>query len=167
MKKTICTLFVALSLGFMGFQVNAQENVTANGGTFSAQFPDSKPAEGVAKLFDNNTGTKFYFPGKNAIWIRYNSSIPVTIKEYSLASANDSPGRDPKNWTLEASNDSIGNWTVIDTRNDEYFSDRGQINNYKVSKSDVKYRFFRLNISATLERDFQLAEWTLWASKKR
>ena len=50
----------------------------------------------------------------------------TTIKYYGIGSGNDAQDRDPKEWTLQGSNDGI-NWTVVDTRVMEknFFDQRG------------------------------------------
>ena len=137
-------------------------NETANGGTFSAKYPDEKPTEGVGMLFDQNSATKFYLGGKSAIWIQYNSTTKALVSRYSLTSANDMSERDPKNWTIDASNDGIS-WTTIDARTNENFENRHQTKEFNI-KNTVPFSFYRLNISATSgEKDFQLAEWTLYS----
>lgn len=40
-----------------------------------------------------------------------------------MVSANDSPERDPKNWTFYGSSDGE-NWVVIDSQNDQNFEKR-------------------------------------------
>ena len=79
-----------------------------------------------------------------------------------MTSANDMPGRDPKDWELLASNDGA-KWTVLDRRSDESFETRRQSKTYNFPNS-VPYRFYRLNITANQddsENGLQLAELAL------
>jgi hypothetical protein len=76
--------------------------------------------EGPDKIWDNiqSSGNKWCDTGHNSrgsstIMIDMGSSQP--IQSYSYCTANDTVGRDPASWTLEASNDNT-NWTLLDTR---------------------------------------------------
>ena len=77
---------------------------------------------------------------------------------YSLTSANDFAGRDPKNWTLQGSNDGT-TWTDLDSRTDEDFPDRFQTREFEFANTTV-YAHYRLNITANAgEPLIQLADW--------
>lgn len=79
---------------------------------------------------------------------------------YALTSANDSPGRDPKNWQFEGSNDG-STWTTVDTRTNETFSNRFQTKVYDFS-NDTPYLYYRINITANSGDSYiQLAEFQL------
>ncbi|RZK83022.1 MAG: hypothetical protein EOO92_00610 [Pedobacter sp.] len=78
-------------------------------------------AESSKSIFDNNVETKFLLGG-NAnraftwpIVITANYATAQTIKIYAIGNANDSPNRDPKDWTIQGSNDGV-NWEILDTR---------------------------------------------------
>jgi len=72
--------------------------------------------EGSLKTIDNNIDTKLYLGDWGGSWtMNFTFPAATTIKFYGIGSANDSPDRDPKTWTLEGSNDGQ-NWTVLDTR---------------------------------------------------
>ena len=58
-------------------------------------------------------------------WVEATLSEPVAVVHYALISANDAPGRDPKDWTLSGSNDGES-WTRLDSRADQDFPDRFQ-----------------------------------------
>lgn len=95
-----------------------------NPGEFAT--PASYPTgdnEIVANLFDNQTGTK-WCPNQNLVkpdnpstWrtivMRLAPGSPE-IAAYNLATANDSPERDPIAWTLEGSPDGTHWWTLDD-----------------------------------------------------
>jgi len=69
----------------------------------------------------------------------------MTVVRYDLTSANDVPGRDPKNWQFQGSQD--GNaWTTLDTRAGETFPSRYQTKQYSISNSTA-YAYYRLNIT--------------------
>ena len=122
----------------------------ATGGTASAS---SAPmaGEGAAQAFDGSTNTKWLGNQSNPSWLQYTFPLDkaYTITQYRIASANDAPGRDPKNWTLQGSND---NWTTLTNLSasqiNQTFGSRNSFNgNYSVSNSTA-YKSYRLNITA-------------------
>lgn len=125
----------------------------------------SNGSELAVQLFDGDAGTKWYAGDSHAntrpLWIQWKYNQPFTANGYTLTSANDVPGRDPRSWTLSGSNDGT-NFTVIDSRGGEAFSDRGQERSFSLS-STVMYTYYRLSITETLTNNLpcQLAEITL------
>jgi len=79
-------------------------------------------------------------------WLTFTMSEPVTIVKYALTSANDAPGRDPKDWTLYGSHDG-SSWTALDSRTGQDFTDRFQTKVYEFSNSTA-YDHFKLDITA-------------------
>jgi hypothetical protein len=129
---------------------------------------ENTPDEGAAKAFDGSTGTKWY---NNAYpppcWLQYSfgGGAAWAVTQYQVASANDSPERDPKNWQLQASDDGI-DWTTLDTRTGEMFDSRFQTKTYSVTNA-TPYRCYRLLVSRTAARSFnkmQLSELELEAA---
>ena len=126
----------------------------------------SNTNETSANLIDGNTSTK-YCTDKDrgdgpVAWIVYHLPAAKAVTAYSITSANDAPGRDPKNWKLQGSND--GNtWTDLDTQSDQKFSKRYETKKYMVY-GGASYEYYRLYITATYQTDntmIQLSEWTL------
>lgn len=137
----------------------AQTTITANGGLLSVQYTNSTSKENYQTLTDNNVNTK-YLARYNACWIRYESPQSAIVTQYSISSANDAAGRDPKNWTLEGS-DNGTSWTVVDTRTNETFASRFLTKTYNVAGA-VSYLYYRLNITANNGDAYtQLSEWKL------
>lgn len=132
--------------------------------TVSNENPSGATAdEGSLKLTDNNTSTKFLYFGFNpAGWFQLQFAAPVNIGAYTLTSANDAPGRDPKSWTLQGSKDG-STWTVLDTRVDEFFSARNQTRRFELpptmTESYTQYRIFLTANNG--DGLFQMAEWRL------
>lgn len=127
------------------------------GGTITAS-GEQAPVEGRDKAFDNNTATKWYAYGSTP-WIQYDFAGPsaYSINSYKITSANDEPSRDPRNWTLQGSNDGI-NWIIVDTRNDITFGSRLQTKTFSFDNS-TNYQMYRMNISANNgANDTQIAE---------
>ncbi|RPE08145.1 T9SS C-terminal target domain-containing protein [Chitinophaga lutea] len=137
-------------------------DITDNGGVITAQYANSgNPAESFQSLIDNKTTTKYYISGRTALWAQYQSRVPATIIHYTITSAGDVVGRDPKNWALLASNDTIS-WDTLDVRTDETFASRGLTKTYTIADT-ASYIFYRLVITANNgSSGIQFAEWELW-----
>lgn len=115
--------------------------------------------EGSLKLIDNNINSKFLqFDYAGDLWFQLEYFQPQVIGAYTFTSANDASGRDPKNWTLQASKD--GNeWVVLDTRTDQVFESRFQTNIFTFDNSEP-YLFYRIYVTAVGSGTlFQMAEW--------
>ncbi|MFG3714260.1 ThuA domain-containing protein [Micromonospora sp. NPDC047730] len=131
---------------------NAEKPVSASA---SAENP---PNETAAKAIDGSTGTKWLTFNPTG-WLAVKLAKPVVVSRYALTSANDFPGRDPKNWTLQGSEDGT-TWTDLDTRSNETFPQRFQTRQFSFTNSKA-YQHYRLNVTANSgEPLIQLAE--LW-----
>ncbi|SBT45902.1 ThuA domain-containing protein [Micromonospora narathiwatensis] len=131
---------------------NAEKPVSA---TASGENP---PNETAAKAIDGSTGTKWLTFSPTG-WLAVKLAQPVAVSRYALTSANDFPGRDPKNWTLQGSSDGT-TWTDLDTRSNETFPQRFQTKQYGFTNTTA-YQHYRLNVTANSgEPLIQLAE--LW-----
>lgn len=107
---------------------------------------ENPPNETAAKAFDGSVDTKWLTGGING-WLQYYfRGIVKTVVRYDLSSANDVPGRDPKNWQFQGSHDGT-NWSTLDTRTGETFTARKQTKQYPIS-NNTGYEFYRLNITA-------------------
>ncbi len=130
----------------------AVASVTANS--------DNPPNETKEKAADNNPQTKWLTFNPTG-WLAYKMAAPVAISSYSMVSANDSPGRDPQDWTLEGSNDGT-NWTVLDTRTNQSWDERFQTRKFEFTNHTV-YANYRLNITKNAgEPLVQLADLNLF-----
>ena len=77
-----------------------------------------------------------------------------------MTSADDSPQRDPKSWTLQGSTDGT-TWVTLDTRSNLDFSDRRQTRAFVIGNTTA-YPRYRLQITANHgAAETQLAEWEL------
>ncbi len=124
--------------------------------TASAENP---PNEVAANLADGNPSTK-WLAFDSTGWVTYQLAAPAIVKVYALTSANDSPGRDPKDFALQGSNDG-STWTDLDSQSGQTFSGRFVTNKYTVTNSTA-YGFYRLNISANSgDGLLQLADWDI------
>lgn len=146
----------------------------ANVGSFTSGLPGSVlgklkavtasaqnlPNEGAANLADGSSGTKWLAFASTG-WVRYEFAEPVSFVAYSMTSGDDSAGRDPKNWTIEGSNDG-STWTPLDQRADEDFPNRQQTRTFELDEPTAAYTYLRLNVTANSgDGIVQLAGWDL------
>lgn len=123
---------------------------------------ENAPTEVTENLTDGLASTKWLdFSATSYVTYDFGPGNGKTVKRYRLTSANDSPDRDPMNWTLEGSNDNSV-FTVVDTRTNEAFASRGEVKEYRPAVTAVAYRYYKLNISANkssgVTATIQLAE---------
>ncbi|MFE7407629.1 ThuA domain-containing protein [Isoptericola sp. NPDC057559] len=122
---------------------NLPDSVPVKTVTASAENP---PNEVATKLTDRNPSTK-WLAFQPTAWLRFDLNEPVAVARYALTSANDSDGRDPKDWTLQGSNDNGATWKDLDRRTGEDFPERFQTKDYAVANTDA-YSSYRLDITA-------------------
>ena len=121
-------------------------NVTF-GGTANDSINNPNGTEGAAKAFDKNVGTKWLCNTQSWLQYDFGAGVAQTIKRYDITSANDVPGRDPRDWQLQGSNDG-SSWTAVDTRTGQgSFPNRYQTISFTVA-SPGAYRYYRLNVTA-------------------
>jgi predicted alpha-1,2-mannosidase len=106
---------------------------------------DNPPNETAAKAADEDPNTKWLTFATTG-WLQYGLTGDVTVKKYALTSANDSPGRDPKDFQLQGSADG-STWTTVDSRSGQTFSGRFKTDLYDVA-TPAAYRYYRLNVTA-------------------
>jgi mannosidase alpha-like ER degradation enhancer 2 len=138
-------------------------DITNFGGTVSAQYTDN--SQNVQNIIDNLKSTK-YFTQHNSGWVKYKSDYPnlYVVSKYTITSADNGPEFDPKDWTLEGSNDNL-TWSVLDTRTNQSFASRNMEQKYTFTNSD-QYKYFRLNITANNGgASLQFAELKLYGLK--
>ncbi|MBY8874243.1 ThuA domain-containing protein [Micromonospora sp. PLK6-60] len=131
---------------------NAEKVVSA---TASGENP---PNETAAKAVDGSTSSKWLARTPTG-WLTATLAKPVVVSRYALTSANDFPGRDPKDWKLQGSVDG-STWVDLDRRTGETFPQRFQTKQYSFTNTTA-YQHYRLDITANSgEPLIQLAE--LW-----
>ena len=114
--------------------------------------------EGMDKLIDNLGSSKYLTSHGGSSWIGFTSGEPSVVTRYDLSSANDFPARDPKNWTLQGSNDGT-TWKTLDTRQNESFNERLLKRGFSFANTQA-FTSYRLNISNN-DPMLQLSEWEL------
>nr|WP_260986775.1 discoidin domain-containing protein [Paenibacillus terrae] len=117
------------------------------GGTVSASASGSPSGEEKEKAFDGSSSTKWLI-FTNTGWIQYQfgGGASHIATSYSVTSANDFPARDPKNWSLQGSNNGTS-WTTLDTRTGQTFASRFLTKTYTFSNTTA-YSYYRLNVTA-------------------
>jgi len=132
----------------------------ATGGTITAS-GENGTVEGRASLVDDTSLTKWLtFQNTATLEYRFAGTGTATVRQYTLTSADDSPGRDPKSWTLQGSTDGT-TWVTLDTRSNLDFSDRRQTRAFVIGNTTA-YPRYRLQITANHgAAETQLAEWEL------
>ncbi|MDG3005527.1 discoidin domain-containing protein [Paludisphaera mucosa] len=113
----------------------------------AARGDNARAGEGAAQAFDGDVQTK-WLDFSSTSWIQYASPDGVAriVSQYAITSANDTalyPGRAPKSWKLEGSNDGQ-NWTILDTQTDAADTADFSTRVYHVSNPGP-YRYYRLN----------------------
>ncbi|EHR50887.1 PKD domain protein,protein of unknown function (DUF1080) [Saccharomonospora marina XMU15] len=121
---------------------------------------DNPPNETKEKLVDGKVNTK-WLTFEPTGWVTMKLAEPAAVSRYALTSANDFPGRDPKDWTLSASADGQ-NWTELDSRSGQTFPDRFQTRQFDIDNTEA-YEYFRFDVKANSgEPLVQLAELELF-----
>ncbi len=121
--------------------------------TASAENP---PDEVAGNLVDGDAETK-WLAFESTGWVEFELSEPSAVVRYSLTSANDAPGRDPSDWTLQGSDDGE-TWTELDQQSGQDFADRFQTNVYEF-ENETAYGYYRLDFTANSGDDLlQLAD---------
>ncbi|MFI7612841.1 GH92 family glycosyl hydrolase [Nonomuraea terrae] len=124
--------------------------------TASAENP---PGESAANLKDADPSTKWLTFDRTG-WVTYRLVKPAVVVKYALTSANDAPGRDPRDFTLQGSNDG-STWTDLDRHTGVSFSGRFAGNTYAFGNTTA-YGYYRLNITANSGDSLvQLADWNI------
>jgi F5/8 type C domain len=137
---------------FGGIPGNVTDEVVA----VAASGENTGGGEVKENLVDGDVGTKWLVFQPTG-WVRFELAEPVAVVRYALSSANDAPTRDPRDWTLQGSQDGQV-WTTLDTRLGEVFTERLQTKVYEVANTTA-YRFYRLEVTANSGASIlQLAE---------
>jgi predicted alpha-1,2-mannosidase len=124
-----------------GLPNNLRERVVAV--TTSGENP---PNEIATNLVDGDLGTKWLTFATTG-WAQVKLSSPLPITQYAMTSANDEPTRDPRDWTLEGSDDGA-TWTTVDSQSGQTFSDRGVTKVYPLPAASAPHLYYRLNVTA-------------------
>ena len=131
-------------------------------------------SEGYEKLFDDDTGTKWYYEGADSpAAITFSTDHAVKALRYSLTTANDHTtyrDRIPKAWTLYGRNSDSENesWTVIaqHTENDNCIKNAG--NQQEVTfdiPNPASYQYYKLDFESSESSKIQFSEFKLYTGE--
>lgn len=123
----------------LGLEHNIRGHITAI--TASGE---NAPYEGKAQLFDGDKGTKWLTFATTG-WVAAQLDKPLTVDHYAITSGNDEPTRDPVDWQIQGSNNGT-DWTTVDSRTGQSFSQRGQTVDYTVADPQA-FGYYRLNVT--------------------
>ena len=125
--------------------------------------------EGYENLFDNDTGTKWYYKGAaSPAAIIFRTDRAVKALRYSLTTANDHTNyadRIPKAWTLYGGDSENGTWTVIaqHTEDDNCIKNVG--NQQEVTfdiQNPASYQYYKLVFESS---EIQFSEFKLYTGE--
>ncbi|MEU6645608.1 ThuA domain-containing protein [Saccharomonospora sp. NPDC046836] len=123
---------------------------------------ENPPNETKDKLVDGAANTKWLTFARTG-WVTVQLAEPAAIAHYALTSANDYPGRSPRDWTLQGSADGQ-TWTDLDRQTGQTFPDPFQTKEYRFDNTQA-YQHYRLDITANNgEPLIQLAELELYTA---
>ena len=106
---------------------------------------ENPPSETKERAVDGSSSSK-WLTRSPAGWLQVQLSAPAAVVHYSLTAANDSPERDPRDWTLQGSNDGT-TWTTLDTRTGQDLGDRFATKEFRFANATA-YTYYRLDITA-------------------
>ncbi|HWD90864.1 MAG TPA: DUF5703 domain-containing protein [Verrucomicrobiae bacterium] len=140
--------YVVSAVNALGQSANSAQASAVPTPTIASASSDNPPNETAAMAFDGSTATKWFNAnGGNTGWLQVYFGGPLkAVVRYALSSANDVPGRDPKNWQFQGSMEGA-NWTTLDTRSNELFPSRFLTKQYAISNTTA-FAYYRLNITA-------------------
>ena len=122
----------------------------------------------IARVNDGSRTTNYRADFSQPVSITYYSRTPFAINAYALSASKNEPTRDPAAWTLEGSTDGQ-EWTAIDNRTDETFSQRYATQFYLIDAEEElpAFNYYRLTITATAGgNQLQLGELQFFAIEK-
>ncbi len=117
---------------------------------------DKPPGEAKEKAFDGDILTKWFHKSATS-WIQIQYASALAYNQYQIVSGNDMATRDPKNWTLQGSNNGTS-WTILDTQTNQTWTGRIKTNTYTFVNI-TPYTYYKLDITANGgATDIQLSE---------
>jgi len=111
----------------------------------AANSEHAEAGEVKENLVDGSAATKWLTFTPTG-WASFGFPEPVVVRRYALTSADDAPGRDPRDWALSGSDDG-STWTAVDARAGEVFPARLRTKVYDTANT-AAFRFYRLDITA-------------------
>ena len=116
------------------------------------------PPEGAFNVFDNRIGggNDKWCCGNDpnsAQWVQATFDQPMILSGFTLASGNDTPGRDPVNWQIQGSNDGVNFVNIFSNTDSNVWTARNQVISWSVEGGDFStpagYTTLRMNTDST------------------
>lgn len=119
-------------------------------------------AEGSLKLVDGDLNTKYLSGFVVPFWVNLEFDAPVVAGYYAFTSGNDAPGRDPRDWEIQGSQDGV-TWVTLDTRTEYSFPDRILTREFYFD-NNTAYKHYRFDVLKNNGSSlFQMQEWRLFS----
>lgn len=130
-------------------------------------------SEGYEKLFDDDTGTKWYYEGADSpTAIIFRTDHAVKALRYSLTTANDHkdyPDRIPNAWTLYGGDSENGEWTEIAQHTEDDNCIKNADNKQEVTfdiPNPASYQYYKLDFKLDFESSkIQFSEFKLYTGE--
>lgn len=129
-------------------------------------------SEGYENLFDDNTGTKWYYEGAaSPAAIIFSTDHAVKALRYSLTTANDHtnyPDRIPRAWTLYGGDSENGTWTVIAQHTEDDNCIQSVSNEQEVTfdiPNPASYQYYKLDFESSVSTEIQFSEFKLYTGE--
>ena len=128
-------------------KVSQMRKIGLEEGSLKSDEKGMNDREDVASAFAGEDA-KFCRPWKEKAYVSCRTMFLVAANYYTIASANDDPGRDPVSWVLYGSKDG-GPWVELDRRENQKFPLRKQLRGYEIKNPqmsrDYKIEFLKNN----------------------
>lgn len=153
------------------------DNINVFGGKTRDQYNTGSGSTGPEKATDSYVwlpsadnataapgGGSRYLVAHNTTWLIFSGYYKSIAKSYSITSSQVAAADafDPKDWSLYATNDTLGTWTKLDSQTGQKFTFRGETKTFSLTNTTY-YKFYKLDITANNGDPAQvsLAEWQL------
>jgi len=100
----------------------------------------------LSYLTDGNPATSWKVLSPHASFITFEYATAQIFNKLTLTSSDDNQSRDPKNWSVKASNDTLSGWTVLNAQSNQSFASRELDKSYSFT-NNIAYKFYRLHIT--------------------
>jgi len=124
----------------------------------------SPPGERVEKLIDNDVETKYLVRAVSS-WVEVKLNRYAKINGYTITSANDVPGRDPRDWKLRAWDEETERWNTLHSVADNPAWEnrfKTRVWNFENEAWYARYRLYISDINGDTQGLMQMAELQLF-----
>lgn len=111
-----------------------------------ASWPAVAAGFSVDNLTDGVATTNWKVATKTVSYLTFMYVTPKVFNTIALTSGENT-GRDPKDWTIEASNDTLVGWTTLDTQTAQTFASTTTVKTYSFANATA-YKFYRMHTTS-------------------